>query len=143
MGEYVVSTQHLSSTAGTVRKVTQENKAWQILASYVVTGEDNTFSGVKPIRNFDPLKGNWGALQFAARYSELDVDNSTFVILDPSRSATKARAWTLGANWYLNSNAIIRADYENVSFSGGAGSITRVTDRPNEQVFATRFQLSF
>ena len=144
MGEYVVSTQHLSSTLGTVRKVTQENKAWQILGSYVVTGEDNTFSGVKPIRNFDPLKGNWGALQLAARYSELDVDNDTFKIIDPSKSATKARAWTLGANWFLNSNAIIRADYENVSFSGGAGtSSTRVTDRPNEQVFATRFQLSF
>ena len=143
MGEYVVSTQHLSSTAGTVRKVTQDNKAWQILASYVVTGEDNTFAGVKPIRNFDPLKGNWGALQLAARYSELDVDNDTFKIIDPTKSATQARAWTVGANWYLNSNAIIRADYENVSFSGGAGSIARVTDRPNEQVFATRFQLSF
>lgn len=143
MGEYVVSTQHLSSTAGTVRQVTQDNKAWQILASYVVTGEDNTFAGVKPIRNFDPLKGNWGALQLAARYSELDVDNDTFKIIDPTKSATQARAWTLGANWYLNSNAIIRADYENVSFSGGAGSIARVTDRPNEQVFATRFQLSF
>ena len=143
MGEYVVSTQQLSSTAGTVRKVTQDNKAWQILASYVVTGEDNTFAGVKPIRNFDPLKGNWGALQLAARYSELDVDNDTFKIIDPTKSATQARAWTVGANWYLNSNAIIRADYENVSFSGGAGSIARVTDRPNEQVFATRFQLSF
>jgi phosphate-selective porin OprO/OprP len=82
-------------------------------------------------------------LQLAARYSELDVDNDTFKIIDPSKSATQARAWTVGANWYLNSNAIIRADYENVSFSGGAGSIARVTDRPNEQVFATRFQLSF
>ncbi len=147
MGEYVVSTQHLAGTSVATTKsvnVKQENKAWQILGSYVVTGEDNTFAGVKPIQNFDPLKGTWGALQLAARYSELDVDNSTFVILDPSKSATKARAWTVGANWYLNSNAIIRADYENVSFSGGAGtSSTKVTDRPNEQIFATRFQLSF
>jgi phosphate-selective porin OprO/OprP len=143
MGEYVVSTQHLSSTLGTVRKVTQENKAWQVLASFVVTGEDNTFAGVKPIQNFDPLKGNWGALQFAARYSELDVDNDTFKIIDPTKSATQARAWTLGANWFLNSNAIIRADYENVSFSGGAGTSRHITDRPNEQIFATRFQLSF
>ncbi|MCX7101340.1 MAG: porin, partial [Methylobacter sp.] len=147
MGEYVISTQHLSGTSINTRastNVKQENKAWQILGSYVVTGEDNTFAGVKPIQNFDPLKGTWGALQLAARYSELDVDNSTFVILDPSKSATKARAWTVGANWYLNSNAIIRADYENVSFSGGAGtSSTKVTDRPNEQIFATRFQLSF
>ena len=140
IGEYALSSQHLVS--GT-RDIKQDNKAWQILASYVVTGEDNSFAGVKPIQNFDPLKGAWGALQLAARFSELDVDNGTFTIVDPSKSASKARAWTLGANWYLNSNAIIRADYENVSFDGGAGTSTRVTDRPNEQVFATRFQLSF
>jgi phosphate-selective porin OprO/OprP len=146
MGEYVVSSQHLAGTSNVTKKgvnVKQENSAWQIQASYVVTGEDNTFAGVKPIRNFDPLKGTWGALQFAARYSELDVDNSTFVILDPSKSVSKARAWTVGANWYLNSNALIRADYENVSFSGGAGTSKHLTDRPNEQIFATRFQLSF
>ena len=107
------------------------------------SGEDNSFAGVKPIRNFDPLKGTWGALQFAARYSELDVDDATFRMVDPTKSASKARAWTVGANWYLNSNALIRADYENVSFDGGAGTSKYITNRPNEQVFATRFQLSF
>ena len=100
-------------------------------------------TGSNPFRNFDPLKGTWGALQFAARYSELDVDNDTFQILDPTKSATKAKAWTIGANWYLNSNAVIRADYENVSFDGGAGKGKHINDRPNEQIFATRFQLSF
>ncbi len=145
IGEYVVSSQHLSGKdkTGKSLNVKQDNKAWQILASYVVTGEDNSFSGVKPIRNFDPVKGTWGALQLAARYSELDVDNDTFQILDPSKSATQAKAWTIGANWYLNSNAVIRADYENVSFNGGGGSSTKVSNRPNEQVFATRFQLAF
>lgn len=137
IGEYVVSSQHLVSGRTDVK---QDNKAWQILASYVVTGEDNSFAGVKPIQNFDPFKGKWGALQLAARYSELDVDNDTFQIVDPNQSASRAKAWTLGANWYLNSNAIIRADYENVSFDGGA---VRGTDRANEQIFATRFQLSF
>jgi phosphate-selective porin OprO and OprP len=137
IGEYVVSSQHLVSGRTDIE---QKNTAWQLLASYVVTGEDNSFSGVKPIRNFDPLKGNWGALQLAARYSELDVDNATFRIVDPNLSASKAKAWTLGANWFLNSNAIIRADYENVSFDGGAA---RGRDMPNESIFATRFQLAF
>jgi phosphate-selective porin OprO/OprP len=145
LGEYVVSSQHLTAASGpaSTRNVKQDNKAFQIQASYVLTGEDVTFAGVKPIQNFDPLKNKWGALQLAARWSELDVDNSTFLLLDPSKSATKAKAWTVGANWYLNRNAIIRADYENVSFSGGAGTAARVTDRPNEQVFTTRFQLAF
>ena len=140
IGEYVVSSQHLVSGRVDVK---QDNKAWQVLASYVVTGEDNSFSGIKPIQSFDPLKGRWGALQLAARWSELNVDNDTFRIVDPTRSASKARAWAIGVNWYLNSNALIRADYENVSFDGGAGTLRNITDRPNEQVFATRFQLSF
>ncbi|MDP1771878.1 MAG: porin [Methylobacter sp.] len=145
IGEYVVSTQSLAGTdaQGRAVNVKQSNKAWQILGSYVVTGEDNSFSGIKPIQNFDPLKGKWGALQLAARYSELDVDGTTFTVLDPSKSASKARAWTVGANWFLNSNALIRADYENVSFDGGSGTIANVTSRPSESVFATRFQLSF
>ncbi len=145
MAEYVLSTQQLSGTtkAGSNVNVKQDNKAWQILASYVVTGEDNSFGAIKPIQNFDPLKGNWGALQPAARWSELDIDNSTFTVIDPSKSASKAIAWTIGANWYLNAYALVRADYEQVSFDGGAGTLAKVTDRPTEQVFATRFQLSF
>ena len=144
MGEYVTSSQHLAA-GGVNNNLKQTNTAFQAQASYVVTGEDNTFGGVKPMRNFDPLKGSWGALQLAARYSELDVDNSTFKILDPSKSASKARAFTVGANWFLNRNALIRTDYEFVSFDGGAGTnlAGRITNRPNEQVFSTRFQLYF
>ncbi len=144
MGEYVISTQHLSSTkAGKPVNIQQENKAWQVFASYVLTGEDNTFGSVKPIQNFSPLDGKWGAWQIAARWSEMSIDKSTFQIIDPSQAANHATAWALGVNWYLNAYALVRADYEQVSFDGGAGSITKVSDRPTEQVFATRFQLSF
>lgn len=141
MAEYVVSSQHLSGAnkTGSVN-IKQNNTAWQILASYVVTGEDNSFGAIKPIQQFSPLDGKWGALQFAARWSQLDVDNDTFLLLDPNKSSTQARAWAVGANWYLNNNALIRADYEQVSFDGGAA---KGGDRPTEQVFATRFQLSF
>jgi phosphate-selective porin OprO/OprP len=158
MGEYVASTQHLNGTLAKAvnNNITQTNSAFQIQGSYVVTGEDNTFAGVKPMRNFDPLNGSWGALQLATRWSELSVDSDTFKLLDPTKSASKATSWTLGANWFLNRNATIRLDYENVSFNGGSatsattgsGTIARpyvyhVGNRPSEQVFATRFQLSF
>jgi phosphate-selective porin OprO/OprP len=141
MAEYVVSSQNLHSNVNGKRvDVEQNNTAWQILASYVVTGEDNSFGAVKPFAPFNPWEGNWGALQLAARWTELDVDNGTFEILDPNKSASHATAWTLGANWYLNNYALIRADYEQVSFDGGAAN---GANRPNEQVFATRFQLAF
>lgn len=144
MAEYVASSQTISGkdSKGKNTNIRQDNTAWQLLGSWVVTGEDNTFGAVKPIQNFSPLDGRWGALQFAARWSEMDIDNGTFKILDPTQSATHATAWTLGANWYLNSYALIRADYEQTSFDGGATAI-KGGDRPTEQVFATRFQLSF
>lgn len=141
IGEYVISRQNLSSFKGTQAvNVEQINSAWNVTASYVVTGEDNSFSGVKPFAPFNPFEGHWGALQLAARWSELDVDDSTFQIIDPNKAATHATAWTLGANWFLNTYALIRADYEQVSFDGGAAN---GENRPTEQVFATRFQLSF
>ncbi|MEI8210448.1 MAG: porin, partial [Methylococcales bacterium] len=146
MGEYVTSTQSISgkNSAGKAVNIKQDNTAWQVLASYVLTGEDNTFGAVKPIQNFDPFKGTWGAWQLAARWSELNIDSNTFKVVDPSKSANHATAWTLGVNWYLNSYALIRADYEQVSFKGGAGSdANHVSNRPSEHVFATRFQLSF
>jgi phosphate-selective porin OprO/OprP len=143
MGEYVLSSQHLSGTnsAGRAANIKQNNKAWQVLASYVVTGEDNSFGAIKPIQKFSPLDGKWGALQLAGRVTQLNVDNDTFLLLDPNKSAGRAFAWTVGANWILNSNALIRADYEHVSFGGGGTTVN--TNRLAEQVFATRFQLSF
>jgi phosphate-selective porin OprO/OprP len=143
MGEYVLSSQRLSGTnsAGKAATIKQNNKAWQVLASYVVTGEDNSFGAIKPIQKFDPLNGKWGALQLAGRVTQLNVDNDTFLLLDPNKSAGRAFAWTVGANWILNSNALIRADYEHVSFGGGGTTVN--TNRLAEQVFATRFQLSF
>ena len=149
MGEYVASTQTLSAagaagTSSKVNNITQTNTAAQAQVSYVITGEDNTFEGVKPIRNFDPFKGSWGALQLAARWSELNVDSDTFKMIDPTKSASKATAGTVGANWFLNKNALVRLDYEYVSFEGGAKTKTgSVANRPSEQVLSTRFQLAF
>jgi phosphate-selective porin OprO and OprP len=145
MGEYVVSTQHLSgiNRAGQNVNVKQDNKAWQVFASYVLTGEHNTFGSVRPIQNFSPLDGKWGAFQLAARWSEINFDSTTFQVIDPSKAPNHATAWALGVNWYLNAYALLRADYEQVSFDGGAGTFRNVTNRPTEQVFATRFQLAF
>jgi phosphate-selective porin OprO/OprP len=160
LGEYVVSSQRLlGQKAASVPEVAreyairQDNTAWQIQASYVVTGEDNTFQSVKPRAAFDPLNGKWGALQLAARWSELDIDDDSFKtrrvggrpfqLLDPSKSVSHATSWALGASWFLNRNARLMADYEQTTFDGGAGTRTRVRDRPTEKVFSTRFQLVF
>jgi phosphate-selective porin OprO/OprP len=159
MGEYVLSSQQLlgRETSSDGKKAVreagfrQDNSAWQIQASYVITGEDNTFQSVKPIRAFDPVKGNWGAVQLAARWSELNIDKGSFAnlggannfqLLDPSKSVRHAQGWALGVNWFLNNNVRVMADYEQTDFDGGAKADAG-GNRATEKVFATRFQLVF
>ena len=120
---------------------TLNNDAWQVAATYLLTGEDSSFKGVKPKNDFDFDKGGWGAWELALRYSEMNIDSDTFkdskgklagqtgadavptlgqAYADPTLSAKKAKSWTAGVNWYLNANAKIVLNYEQTSFDGGA-----------------------
>jgi phosphate-selective porin OprO and OprP len=139
--EYVISSQALAAGK---RMVRQDNTAWQVALSYVLTGEDNSFQGVRPAQNFDPFAGSWGALQLAGRWSELDVDGDTFkysgLFADPAKSARKATEWALGLNWYPYTNIKLMADYSQTYFKGGAAG---GKDRAMEKVFQTRFQYQF
>jgi phosphate-selective porin OprO/OprP len=136
--------------------------AWQIAASYLVTGEDASFKGVKPKQDFDLDTGGWGAWELLARYSELNLDEDTFknkagtsfstnAYADLSTSAQSAKSWTAGVNWYLNQSAKIQLNYERTKFDGGAGvGITainatgsNVRDRESEEALLARFQVAF
>jgi phosphate-selective porin OprO/OprP len=160
LAEYVLSSQEFlwqekNSAQKNVRgaSLRQDNEAWQVQLSYVLTGEDNTFQSVKPRTAFDPEHGHWGALQLVSRWSELDVDADSyrnlgstikpFYLLDPGKSISHASSWALGTNWFLNRNFRIMAEYEQTYFKGGAGSLGNVLNRPMEKVFGTRFQLVF
>ncbi len=125
--------------ANTNKKLSHD--AWQVAASYLITGEEASFKGVKPKRDFDLDKGGWGAWELVARYSEMNLDRATFknqagqfaaqagadltgstnqAYADGSKSAQSAHSWATGINWYLNSNAKIQLDYEYTTFDGGA-----------------------
>ncbi len=145
MGEYVFSSQKLVGLDATSKlpatpEIRQDNSAWQIQASYVLTGENNTFQSVKPRTAFDPFKGRWGALQLAGRFSELTIDKSTGQLLKSSGFIHQASAWAVGFNWFLNNNTRLMADYEETTFGGGAAS---GANRPDDKTFATRLQLVF
>ncbi|HSI23483.1 MAG TPA: porin [Methylophilaceae bacterium] len=140
---------------------TLHHDAWQIAASYLLTGEDASFKGVKPKRDFDPDKGGWGAWELVARYSEIELDDDTFrnpagtaftgAYADLSTSAKKAQTWTGGVNWYLNQNVKLAVNYEQTKFEGGAGigitainaGGTNVRDREDERALLARFQVAF
>jgi phosphate-selective porin OprO/OprP len=115
------------------------NDAWQVAGSWLLTGEDASFKGVKPKRNFDLNSGGWGAWEIVARYSELNIDDNAFTFgnlggsggtlittnhylyADPNASAKSAKTWTGGVNWYLNSQVKFALNYSQTSFNGGGG----------------------
>lgn len=143
LGEYTFSSQYLRRNAGAVvDRLQADNTAWQLAAGWVITGEDVTFNGVKPRNDFNLSKGNWGALQLVARYSELHLDNGLFSNWASSTSTDAARSWATGVNWYLNKFVRIGVDYSQTEFGRqGAGNNTLLRD--GEKVVLTRFQLAF
>ena len=147
---------------------TLNHDAWNIGATYILTGEDNSFKGIKPKNNFDLDKGTWGAWEVGIRYSELNIDDDTFKAPDGSgyaatgstaqtayanrtTSAKSAQTWTAGINWYLDQNTKFQLNYLNTSFDGGAiiggGSTTtsaaNVKDRADERAIIGRIQISY
>ncbi len=156
-------------TSGTKKNL--KHDAWEIGVSYLLTGEDASFKGVKPKQDFDLDKGGWGAWELVARYSEINLDGDTFKnaagqyaaegsgignsFSDLTKSAKSAETWTLGVNWYLNSNAKLALNYARTSFDGGAlkkglaqstnnnASGSNVRDRDDEEAILARFQVAF
>ncbi len=90
LGEYIVSSQEVrrGTTAAKLN-----HKAWQASAGYFLTGEQAGFRSPTPKKPFDLKAGTFGALEIAARYGELDVDDDAFpMFASPASSASKAKA---------------------------------------------------
>ncbi len=176
IGEYAWLKQDVAINSGTSTATsivggthkTLNHDAWNIGATYILTGEDNSFKGIKPKNNFDLDKGTWGAWEVGIRYSELNIDDDTFKAPDGSgyaatgstaqtayanrtTSAKSAQTWTAGINWYLDQNTKFQLNYLNTSFDGGAiiggGSTTtsaaNVKDRADERAIIGRIQISY
>ncbi|MGH7933184.1 MAG: porin, partial [Candidatus Binataceae bacterium] len=121
---------------------TFSNHAWQVQASYLLTGDDATYCGVKPRRPFDPVEGNWGAFEIKARVGGLGVDSDIFKdgFASISTSARTATEWGGGFNWYLNQNFKLQADYVRTFFDKGAPG---GKDRKDESAILTQLQIAF
>ena len=59
---------------------------WYVQGAWTLTGEHHVwssqsggFKGIKPKTNFNPAEGAWGAVEIAARYSVLDLDDNAGV----------------------------------------------------------------
>ena len=115
-------------------------KAWQVAASWVLTGESATDAGagVRPRAIFDPSTGHWGAFQIAARVHQLEIDRAVVDLgFAAAGSSRKAQSWTVGLNWILTPNVKYVFNFERTVFDDNAGA------RRPENGVAFRTQLNF
>jgi phosphate-selective porin OprO/OprP len=114
------------------------NKAAQITGVWSITGEDQSFKGIKPS---NPGL-NAGAWELALRYSTLEIDDDVFDLgfSDPNKNVQKADEAAIGVNWVITQNVKLMANYTHTSFDGGAA---KGGDREDEEVISTRVQLNY
>jgi phosphate-selective porin OprO/OprP len=118
--------------------------AWQVTASWVVTGENRTFQGVVPRSSFNPARegGGFGAWELAARASGFRIDDEVFDegFASTTNASQEALEWGVGINWYINPFLKLSLDYNDTRFDGGA---PEGRDRSTEGVLLSRFQVAF
>jgi phosphate-selective porin OprO and OprP len=96
-------------------------EAWEAQASFLLTDDQASFSWVDPKKPFKFSKpGYWGAIELAARYSELRVDPAAFALdmADITNNPAKTKALSVGLNWYLNNNVKMQMHWEHNDFDG-------------------------
>jgi len=140
MGEYAFSSQDVinKNKAANVR-----NEAWEATASVVLTGEKNSYAGIRPRNSFEPSRGfrHMGAVELALRFSQVRVDNNAFPLFaNPKTAAQQGQERGIGVNWYLNRLVKLTTAYEHTSFRMAVRSV-----RPlhSEDVLMSRVQLAF
>ncbi len=148
LGEYAISDQHVAlAGVGPALSTSLQHTAWEVAASWLLTGEDASFGTVVPRHPFSLSQGGWGAWQLVARYSQLDIDPAAFPLYsDPRTSARSAQEWSAGLNWYLNRNVKFALSFSHTAFKGGGGSgsgAPAAVTRQSEEVLFTRVQLAF
>ncbi|HEY7985415.1 MAG TPA: porin, partial [Methylophilaceae bacterium] len=159
LGEYVRVDQDVArDVTGTNRRDSLSNDAWQVVGSWVITGEDEGYTRPTPKSPFNLNAGGWGAWELVARYTELNIDDKAFAgfgpgtaavrqarsYADPTTAISKASAWAVGLNWYLNKDVKVYLDYEQTSYNGGwTNAAGAILDRPDDKVLETQLQLTF
>lgn len=96
MGEYAYVRRDLEKS-GLSEQI--ENDAWQVTASWVLSGEENGYKAIKPRHSFDSSNGGWGAVELVGRMTAMDLDNDVFSgFANPVASVSSAESLGAGIN---------------------------------------------
>lgn len=156
IAEYTATTQTLARN-GVARELT--NTAWAFTSSLFVTGEKNSYKGIKVRKaNAFPSLESFGALEILARVSGIAIDDAAFepvsanqtqTYANPAAQASGALQYGFAVKWYLNNSVNLFTGWENTKFEGGAGTAATAsvaaapTDRQTESVLTAAFNVSF
>ncbi|NOK21019.1 OprO/OprP family phosphate-selective porin [Corallococcus carmarthensis] len=136
LAEYVRSSQEVQLGDARARL---RNHAWQTAVSWVFGGKAS-FEGARPTRPFDPKTLEGGALEVAARYHALDLDDAAFPrFANPARSVRGAKGFGVATTFAFNRRVRFALNFHRTNFEGGATD----GDRAPENVLMSRFQLTF
>jgi phosphate-selective porin OprO/OprP len=136
MAEYIRTAQDV--TRGVDAAVVRLS-AWQVAGSWILTGEKNSFQGVKPAHTLAPGSGGAGAVELAVRAHGFTAGRTAFpTFADPAVSVSSAAAWDVSVNWYWNPFVKFMSNYEYTRYEGGAPD----GDRPPAHLFLARMQFS-
>ena len=142
-GEYVIDSQSLRSVSGPVTTTERfKNTAWQVIGSYVVTGESDSFHPIMPQNPVGLHNGGWGAVELVARIGQMSMDSKLFPLFANATSAQEQTSWGAGVNWHLNRNVKLQLDYESTAFRDDSSAPGSATGHP-EHVVLSRVQLNF
>jgi phosphate-selective porin OprO and OprP len=136
IAEYIQSTQEL--TNGTTQDELSHD-AWQLLVSYVLSGEDNSFRGLRPAQPYQAGGPGWGAFELVARVGELSLDGDAATLGYVAATGVESVSNIgVGVNWHLTGNVKASLNYNQTDFSNFSGA-----DREKEKSIFTRLQLAF
>jgi phosphate-selective porin OprO/OprP len=113
-----------------------------VYGSWFLTGESRAFNKgnfdrLKPFAPLNPAAGDWGGFELVARYDWFDVSDTPVV----ANAGNKADTYTLGLNWYFNTN--FKAMFNWVHFSGTNTPLDPVGTRTSGDAFAARLHLDW
>ena len=130
-GEYVISEQQVRRDHGIATYATFRNSAWQVIGSYILTGEDSSFGPLTPRQPYTLGDPGWGAWELVGRVGGLEVDRRAFpVVADPLTSGAGVFSWGIGVNWHLNRSIKLSLDFEHSTFDRSAATPTTPTAPP-------------
>ncbi|MDI2113317.1 OprO/OprP family phosphate-selective porin [Commensalibacter nepenthis] len=125
---------------------------WYVSANYTLFGQPRLYEAqrgvfITPIGpTFNPAAGYWGALEWSARWSVMDLNSHKFWYGSNNKlfgvNGGKQTVWSTGFNWYPSSQVKIMLDYNHIQASSSLKNEYNPRGR-NSNLVISRLQYNF